>query len=264
MRLKQKLNSSLKSVFSMNKHSITTNHYIGGFTLVEMAIVFVIISLLTGTVYVANSMLNNSRLKKVIREVEDIKYANLTFKEQYNAVAGDFSNAYAIWGSTKGCGNSDVNSSSTGCNGNGDGIINSWAAEGLLFWQHLNWTGLIPGKYTGAANIVQPGINSPTSGYPGNSYHVITNTEPSTIHLQSGAYKDADRPVTCIFSPEDAYLIDIKMDDGIANTGSAQIFDSCYLSNGTGWGTDLCTDGSGNYLRTNKDARCRISWYIKY
>jgi len=61
-----------------------------GFTLVEMAIVLVIIGLIIGGILKGQEIVNNGRLKVQVSQIDSIKAAVNTFVDQYNYYPGDF------------------------------------------------------------------------------------------------------------------------------------------------------------------------------
>lgn len=65
----------------------------GGFTLVEIAIVMVIIGVLVGGAIKGAELLNNARVKKTIAQVDGIKAALATFEDKYAMLPGDAEHA---------------------------------------------------------------------------------------------------------------------------------------------------------------------------
>lgn len=86
-----------------------------GFTLVEMAIVLVIIGLIVGGILKGQEIVNNGRVKTQVAQVDAVKAAVNTFVDRFNFFPGDFSNASGIFGLD------------TSFNGNGDGVIGAGA-----------------------------------------------------------------------------------------------------------------------------------------
>jgi prepilin-type N-terminal cleavage/methylation domain-containing protein len=132
----------------------TTNHNLKakkGFTLVELAIVIVIIGLLVGGVLQGQELIKQSRIQSAATQINGYVAAINTFKGKYNAWPGDFRQA------------STMISSSTG-DGDGDGKIYSTItaippacfmsevkaqaspavdSELTYFWQHLSLSKMI-------------------------------------------------------------------------------------------------------------------------
>jgi len=112
-----------------------------GFTLVEIAIVLVIIGLLLGGVLKGQQMVENTKYKNFKQQIDSYRAAVYSFQDRYRALPGDFSQA-----STKMTAPTGV----TIQNGNGDGVVgggwcNTANEESCVVWQHLILAGLIGG-----------------------------------------------------------------------------------------------------------------------
>ena len=60
-----------------------------GFTLVEIAIVMVIIGLLIGGVLKGQAMIENAKVKRVVKQADEIRAAVMTFYDKYGVYPGD-------------------------------------------------------------------------------------------------------------------------------------------------------------------------------
>jgi prepilin-type N-terminal cleavage/methylation domain-containing protein len=159
-----------------------------GFTLVEIAIVMVIIGLLIGGVLKGQAMINNAKVKRVMKQADEFRAATMSFYDKYGMYPGDENRANVPPGDT--------------VDNNGNGQI-SWA-ERFDFFNDLVEAGLIGGSYTGA--------NVPTHAFGGNVaiYWVTPPAAAGPNH-----YIRFDN------LPWDVCLeIDTKYDDGVFNTGS--------------------------------------------
>lgn len=131
-----------------------------GFTLVELAIVLVIIGLIVGGVLAGQALIRSSEIRAVISEHDRVEAAFNTFRERYRAIPGDMRNATDYWGAAHATPATCITTNSgdkTTCNGNGDHRI--WVPlealgdsyETLRAWQHLGNAELVPGTYSGVA-----------------------------------------------------------------------------------------------------------------
>src|SRR3954469_16141500 len=80
-----------------------------GFTLVEIAIVLVIIGLLLGGILKGQEMITQAKIKNVIADMSGVSAAMYGYQDRYKSLPGDDKNAGTRWGTT--------------APGNGDGVI---------------------------------------------------------------------------------------------------------------------------------------------
>ena len=120
-----------------------------GFTLVEIAIVLVIVGLILGGVLKGQEMIANAKVRNVIDQTTAIQTAIFAFQDRFRALPGDYSQAVA-------------NINGVTCpNGNGNGIVSGNPEYGC-FWQHLGAAGFITGNYDGVATANNLTCNSST------------------------------------------------------------------------------------------------------
>ena len=128
-----------------------------GFSLIELAIVLVILGLLAGGILAGQSLIRSAEVRSVLTDFDRYRLALIIFQERYTYLPGDMPNATIFWGAmTVGtCPNATGGTGTQTCNGNGDGIITDGSAgvteERFTFWQHLANAGMIEGNYTGIA-----------------------------------------------------------------------------------------------------------------
>ena len=107
-----------------------------GFTLIEIAMVLVIVGLLLGAVLKGQELNTAARVRSVISMQYGFKAAYFGFSDRYRALPGDYNSA-AI--NIPGCG---------AClGGNNDGQI-AGPDEPQIAWEHLSKAGFITGSYT--------------------------------------------------------------------------------------------------------------------
>jgi prepilin-type N-terminal cleavage/methylation domain-containing protein len=182
-----------------------------GFTLIEIAIVLVIIGLLLGGVLKGQELITSARVRNLIAQQDGIKAAFFGFQDRFRAYAGD----YAAANTTLKC------PTGTSClNGNGNGIVERTATrnagsepnETILAWMHLASAGFLNGSYTHTAgDTTATDLNTPKNPYNiflqiiyDNRYADTSATPPNKHNLKTGAQV----PV------EIASEVDRKIDDG--------------------------------------------------
>src|SRR6186713_1328016 len=83
-----------------------------GFTLVEIAIVLVIIGLLLGGILKGQEMITQAKIKNVVADFSGVSAAYYGYQDRYRAIPGDDPNADTRWttpsAATKGDGNGIV------------------------------------------------------------------------------------------------------------------------------------------------------------
>jgi len=174
-----------------------------GFTLVEVAIVMVIIGLLLGGVLKGQEVITNARLKNVNNDFSGISAAIYSYQDRYAALPGDDIAADAHTGAAT--------------NGDGDGLFDvafvpaAAGDESSLVWSHLRSAGLIAGDATS--------VIPPTNAFGG-----ITGISTGDL---TGAVNDTNG-ITGIhvgFSQIEgnmAVILDTQNDDGNGNTGTVR------------------------------------------
>jgi prepilin-type N-terminal cleavage/methylation domain-containing protein len=256
------------------------------FSLVEIAIVLVIIGLLVGAIIGGQSLIRAGELRAIPTEHERYSSAVIAFKDKYGAIPGDLHKATSYWGTQAACGGSDANGA---CNGNANGMINqdingtvavSTANEVFQFWRHLALAGLIEGRYTGIAGptagnngldtlLEGTTANAPKSRltasgwsvryiyqYPGD---VVTFANDYRNMYNLGAINPGDTLLGAALNPTEAWNVDMKMDDGLPGTG--KIVPRSIFS----WGhANACTlatsqtDYAAGYNVSSKPAACSL------
>jgi prepilin-type N-terminal cleavage/methylation domain-containing protein len=114
-----------------------------GFTLVEMAIVLVIVGLLLGGMLKGQELMLGAKVKALANDFRIIPTYLYAYQDKFKALPGDDANAAAhVTGAT-------LATSPAGNQGNGviDGNWNSTALsdESFLFWEHVRLANLAPG-----------------------------------------------------------------------------------------------------------------------
>ena len=112
-----------------------------GFTLIEIAIVLVIIGLLLGGILKGQELINSARVKNLATDFRNIPMFIYGYQDKFKSLPGDDSAA-----------NTHVTGTNATTNGTtGNGVIEgNWYSttatdESYLFWQHVRLAGLAPG-----------------------------------------------------------------------------------------------------------------------
>ncbi|MCX8146104.1 MAG: prepilin-type N-terminal cleavage/methylation domain-containing protein [Azovibrio sp.] len=177
-----------------------------GFTLVEIAIVLVIIGLLLGGVLKGQELITQAKIKNVINDLNGVSAAIYAYQDRYRALPGDEKSSIvsARWsGINGGDGNGIIcgtyNGSAAVASGSGQTCASGSGNESTLLWQHLRSAGLVTGAGT-SADIPQnavggfTGIQAGAFGMPG---HVIcTNNLPAKVASSIDAQMDDGAPAT--------------------------------------------------------------------
>jgi prepilin-type N-terminal cleavage/methylation domain-containing protein len=183
-----------------------------GFTLIEIAIVLVIIGLLLGGVMKGQELINSARVKNLAADYKNTTLYIYSYQDKYHALPGDDTLAAShVSGATV------ATAIVVGDLGNGriDGHWDSTTQthESYLFWQHVRLSGLATGITNPADVAGYPQRNS-NGGLIG-----VTNASAADLPVNglSGAYIICSTGIVGKFAKQ----LDIAMDDG--NTGSGSM-----------------------------------------
>src|SRR5208282_3981687 len=118
-----------------------------GFTLIEIAIVLVIIGLLLGGILKGQELINSARVRNIASQLEGIKIAYLAFQDRYRALPGDMPTVTAASSLPQVNGAAAPGCGVSGTGNCGNGVMNP--SENLLVWSQLAASGFITGTYNG-------------------------------------------------------------------------------------------------------------------
>ncbi len=245
------------------------------FSLVELSIVLVILGLLIGGILAGKSLIHAAEVRGISADFSRYTTAVYAFRDKYFYLPGDMPNAESFWGTLDPANNTCRDTAATGtstCNGDGDGFISGTAIsrsyEKFRFWQHLVNAGLVEGQYSGTPDTSMPNqyyvtaLNAPASKLPGGRYGVMPTSFLSgnfaNIYMPPTAHYIFLAPsnLTAVCSscstltPEDAWNIDTKLDDGMPASGrvTANSQSTCTVTSGS----------SITYLLTSSTVGCAL------
>jgi prepilin-type N-terminal cleavage/methylation domain-containing protein len=193
--------TEVKRIPQMNKQT--------GFTLIELAIVLVIIGLLLGGVLRGQELINSARVKSMTRDFQNVQVYIYGYQDRFRAVPGD-----------DGAANNHVTGTvaTTGGATNNGQIGGTWDSttqtdESYLFWQHVRLAGLAPGSTALGVAEYEPrnasggriGVQSIGAGF-------------ATITGMQGSYAVCSD----LILGRDALQLDTTLDDGNTATGNVR------------------------------------------
>ena len=193
-----------------------------GFTLVEIAIVLVIIGLLLGGILKGQQLISSARVRNMADQNSGVQAAYFGFIDRFRQIPGDMPPALAcsaITSTITACGASPFAGATVG--GDQNGRIDQWAEAGAI-WSHLSAAGFINGTYSGdVANAADYEGGVLTGKVPGNAFQ-----QPIflgyTNDYDGGGTTQTVRLAYAYGAGVTAALLrelDIKLDDGAPGSG---------------------------------------------
>jgi prepilin-type N-terminal cleavage/methylation domain-containing protein len=184
-----------------------------GFTLVEIAVVLVIIGLLLGGVLKGQELIASARVRSLADQQGAIQAAYFGFQDRYGAIPGDMAQATADEAIA-----ADI---TTGGNSNGrleEPADGNWGELNAV-WEHLSKAEFIKGSYQGSTEAPAAG-NQDVS--PNNVYG-----SPTILAFHDGYADTSGTPAARLVlhiggnTPVDiSRQLDVKLDDGQPETGA--------------------------------------------
>ena len=182
-----------------------------GFTLVEIAIVLVIIGLLLGGILKGQELINSARVKNLANDFRVIPTYIYAYQDKFKALPGDDPQVVNHIGTT--C-DGTVNCAP----GNGNGVIDgAWnaaagnAPETVQFWEHARLANLAAGP-----TAVTDATFIPTNAVGGRLGVSSMAAGQPQITGMTGTYQVCSTGILGKFAKQ----LDIQMDDGNTATGS--------------------------------------------
>lgn len=212
-----------------------------GFTLVELALVLVIIGLIIGGILVGQDMIKSAEVRATIGQWESFNAAQTVFRDKYNALPGDIKQQAAI-----NFGFYDRSSVAEPGNGDGDGILEFCGAnlggsanilrhqscERTLFWRDLSTAQLVgDGLFVTATNTAaaitteELVLYFPVAEIGNGNYWLVSYGAGRNYFFLGGITSSAGTGIitsSASLSPVQAFSIDRKVDDGMPLRGQVR------------------------------------------
>lgn len=187
-----------------------------GFTLIEIAIVLVIIGLLLGGVLKGQELINTARVRALNNTVDGITAAWFSFQDRYRAFPGDYTQSV-------------VNLPNAPAPGDGNGLVGDAGgadspAERAMVWMHLQSAGYITGGFdNNAATVANANeYGCPVTVCPDNGFGAGMNLTHGAMRQAGGG--NAHELITGRGIPVEVIAeLDRKVDDGAPDSGAMQL-----------------------------------------
>lgn len=213
-----------------------------GFTLVEIAIVLVIIGLLLGGVLKGQELINSAKVKNFASDIRNISTFIYAYQDRFRALPGDDPRSETnLQGAAVGDGTLATTPAAAACGGvacAGNARINgAWNSttitdETVVFWRHVRLAGLATGTPT-----------LPPAATPGDAYY-SRNADGGRIGITgdpvfTGAPVWAANFYVCMSGVQGRFVrqLDTTLDDGNTTTGTVRVI-------GTQAGGELATSAT--------------------
>jgi prepilin-type N-terminal cleavage/methylation domain-containing protein len=242
-----------------------------GFTLVELAIVMIIIGLLIAGVLKGQELIANARVTATVAQIKGIDAATSTFKDTYAALPGDMT---APTTRLPNC-----LAAPCGVAGNGDGKLATTPGaapgpESTAFFPQLSAADLLTGISPNAVGGTAFGVNFPAAKIDSAGFFAGSAAAPAdfaaaigTSGTPSGLYLSLVATVAAVaaapasegLTPSQAERIDTKLDDGQPGVGSVIAVGTA----GAALGDCGVAGAGGTYATLDTSLRCALYIHIQ-
>ncbi len=225
-----------------------------GFSLIELAIVLIIVGIVVGGLVAAKSMMQTAKLQGIVSDWQKYASATNNYFTKYSYWPGDDFEANARWG--------------TATSGTGDGALGDTASsnEYYYFWQDLSLAGFITGNFSGTNTTTGTTLSVPKttlqntwmthyydSAYPANQAFYI-------VYSTTGSSTASTAPSTYVLNGSDALSIDTKIDDGLPNQQTALTGNVISVGSSTNCAS---AGAAGTYATTTTTPVCNLYYIYK-
>ena len=246
-----------------------------GFTLVEIAMVLVLVGLLLGGILKGQQLINSAKVRNMADQNSGIQAAYYGFIDRFRQVPGDMLPTLACSAIT-----SNVDPSCGGTptiGGNQNGRVDQWEEAGAL-WAHLAHARFLNGSYAGnTATAAQYETGVLTGQVPGNAFQQPILLGFTDDYDDGGATAGSTVRLGYVFgagvTPTLLRELDTKLDDGdpgsgvvrgtvsTAKTGEAAVNSDDFGAGSAGSEVVLWSSAAGADCINNADA-AGSSWNV--
>ncbi len=228
-----------------------------GFTLVELAIVMIIIGLLIGGILKGQELIANAEVGATVSQIKALDAATSTFRDKYDALPGD------ILAPNNRIANCTTIGAACTTAGNGNGTLNSLpgaapGGEAVTYFVHLSAADLLT-NIDPTGGVTAWGTLYPEAKVSG-GFHVGSSTGAaadfggtvvSAVGANAGLYltmtQNPGAAIAPSMTPNQAARIDTKLDDGVPGTGSTR-----------GFGGGACGAAATGYVESTAGIACGL------
>jgi prepilin-type N-terminal cleavage/methylation domain-containing protein len=187
-----------------------------GFTLIEIAIVLVIIGLLLGGVLKGQELINSAKVKNLANDFKNVPLYVYGYQDKFKALPGDDAAADTHAGGVV---------ATTPASSSGNGLINGvWDSntvtdESILFWEHARRAGLMAGTTTVPTSITSDADPYLPQNAVGGRIGIESGSATPPIVGLRGSYVICSKHILGKFAKQ----LDATLDDGVSNSGSVMV-----------------------------------------
>jgi hypothetical protein len=213
------------------------------FKTLNMIAAVILAGLLVSGIMIIKNINKEFATRKIAGKFQEFKYATLSFNNIYSGLPGDISNASFYW--------KDVTK-----DGNANRKIEHELGEGIAAFQQLQLAELIklPYNLTGKWQNDNDGILRPEENTPGdkNTKTTFYFNYSNELSLNVFGYGENDGkagiPAKPALTPNEAYILDLMIDDGYPSKGSL------IAASDTGTGCFI----AGEYKKEKESKECLV------
>lgn len=196
-----------------------------GFTLIEIAIVLVIIGLLLGGVLKGQELINSAKVKNLAGDFKNVPIFIYGYQDKFRSLPGDDANVANHVTAGTVC----TPAATAGKCVLGNGLIDGkWDAtdkteESFVFWEHVRKAGLLSGSTDiAAADFLPVNANGGRIGVQSNvNFTTITKNAAGADSSMVGSYIVCSAGILGKFVKQ----LDTTLDNGDTDTGSMRVAD---------------------------------------